>query len=304
MEGYSRRRAARGTVALLGLLLAAVASAHAWATAEDRARPLPAVATGRPVALLPAHALIGRVLRDPSGRTLGRIRHLLIDPAGGRLRYVLIGQRAAGTHRLDVAVPWASLGRVPATGPLAVRLAAPQLAGLPHLIDPGDSPTAHPLAVAQLFAYAQNPSPLSPAHSQNLPPPPGEIALPAGSHTTEDAGPPVLASANLLRGVAVDRADGRRLGRIVRIMLDTAGGRIAFVLVAEAGRTARSRLLPLPVGVLVAPPSGSGAETLTLSGFWLRQIPRLPQPAPRQVGSLWLAGLYRICGLGTYRTGS
>lgn len=280
------------------LLLAAAPLARADVSPAARAMPIPRLDAGPPVALLPADDLLGRAVLDWGGGFAGRLSHLLIDPADGRLRFALLRDVPGLVPGGDVVVPWRLL-RLGGPGE-DVRLAAPlaELGHLPRLHGPLDA--LHPDITAQILDFDPGDRPLDPTLSRSPPPPRGEIALPEGPPGAEaTAGPPILVPADAMHNVPVATQEGRPIGTLGEVMIDPASARAAFALVAIGGPGRPRAWLPVPLPVLVA---GATRYELAAADFWVRQVPPLLRPEPpRAVGAVWLTALYDTYGLKPYR---
>ncbi len=288
---------------LAALMLAPILSPAlaAGVPPAERSAPIPPVDSGPPIAVVPASDLAGRPVLDRRGERAGRLAHILVDPATGRIRYAMIGDVPSGSFASGDAVPvvpWARLGPIPQAHAFRLDLDRSALLEAPRIH--GFASAIRPEVAAQIldFAAASGGSEPPPTLQRDLPPPPDALRLPSNPATPETVGPPVLVSANAHAGVSVATQDGRPLGEIAEVLLDTASRQVAYVLVAEGGLRAPKAWLPVPVQILVPSPRG---YSLAVETFWLRQVPPLQRPEPpSRIGSAWLAALYRNYGIEPY----
>jgi PRC-barrel domain len=202
----------------------------------------------------------------------------------------------AGLEDQYAVVPWSGLALPTGSGPVKFNMTRAEVDASPRLHAFTIATASRPEVTAQIFSF----DPLERAAPPPLPaanPAPGQTEVPAPDGSTT-VGPPILVSANALRGVPVATQDGRPLGEIGQAVIDTAHGFVAYVLIAEGGLRAPRAWLPAPIQILTA--SGQG-YALAVADFWLRQIPPLPGPqTPGAVSTDWLRGLYDLYDVPPY----
>lgn len=93
---------------------AGAAHMHKPRTLRDVACAWPAQTTPRQAEVesdvTVASRLEGKAVRDPAGELVGRVRHVLLDLAAGRIAFLVIELEGS---RLLCAVPWAAFGPEP-----------------------------------------------------------------------------------------------------------------------------------------------------------------------------------------------
>jgi sporulation protein YlmC with PRC-barrel domain len=94
------------TVMVLGIaLMAAMPSAHAIAQQST-----PTTTSSQQAVLVGSDSLVGGEVRDGSGRDIGKVSRLMIDPADGRIASLVIstgGTMGVGSN--TISVPWTAV---------------------------------------------------------------------------------------------------------------------------------------------------------------------------------------------------
>jgi sporulation protein YlmC with PRC-barrel domain len=105
---------------------------------------------------------------------------------------------------------------------------------------------------------------------------------------------PAVQSAKELVGAEVRSADGKEVGEIDHLMIETSGGRVAYVLISRGGFLGLGgEWVPVPFELLSQSPS-SEALTLKVKASELQKIKALPKTEqPRSVRQSDLAKLYQ-----------
>ena len=91
------------TAAILGFsVITALPIAHAIAQ-----QPAPAATSSQQVVLVGSDSLVGGAVRDSSGKDIGKVSRLMIDPTDGRVASLVIttgGTMGVGSN--TISVPW------------------------------------------------------------------------------------------------------------------------------------------------------------------------------------------------------
>ena len=179
-----------------------------------------------------ATSLVGRSLRDAQGRRLGDVDFLLFDRASGALRDVVLAPSVELRDTGDfVALPWTALTRPlpPLDRPIDSTASAAQLTAAAAMPDDRLFALADPDAADTVFRLGRGGAPGLRRHTA------GRAGMPAS-----------LISATDLEGTEIVDDAGQVVGTVDRVMIDTAAGRVAY-LVALAGTGAMAGLALAPV---------------------------------------------------------
>jgi len=178
--------------------------------------------------------LVGRKLRDPQGHDAGEIHSVVVNLQSGTAAYAVI--ESDGTFKLDgkyVAVPFSELKLSRTADVMNVMVTADKLGKSRRVSEDQISDLAKPQEVASLYTYYAVPKPVAA----------GNAAAPGTEddhyvlvrHDTVMQMNTGKHMAGNIQGETVNGKDGKVVGEIDKIMVDTATGRIAYLLLSQGG---------------------------------------------------------------------
>lgn len=193
---------------------------------------------GRWIRVTSAEQLVGQDLRSKDGRTVGQIDAIMLNLTQGEALFAMVksaGDLDIGEDRL--AVPFAALQLTEWTnaGPISVNqtfeaIKKGERTSSDRLLDFGS-----PERVIKIFGAYGIPTP----YGYLVPPEPGRQTFPNRFLLVRPERLTFLATDNTLaqeiRGQEVQRSNGDPVGEIDQIMIETANGRIAYVLLSAGG---------------------------------------------------------------------
>lgn len=255
--------------------------------------------------LVPASALAGRTVRDPDGGDAGRLKYLLVDAAGGGVRFALIGaSETLALGRQRIAVPFNAL-RVPLdeNDPIQLQVSLALLEAAPRFEEEAIVRLTDPAVAARVIGSFAAPDSVMPDRAESGPPAGSEPLILVGREVITVLAPPTLVSSTDVRGTAVSDPTGHEIGSIDRLMIDPQRGQVAYVLIATGGVLGLGqRWAPVPFQRL-SWSAGRHGYTVTLPA-WLVQamatLPRQEEALPVRVSRRELTAFYRRYGVPPY----
>ena len=244
--------------------------------------------------------LAGRQLRDPQGHKVGEIHSVVLDLQSGTALYAVI--ESDGDLKLDgkyIAVPFGSLSLARNDDLMNVTLPLDKLMKAKRFSEDQIDDMTKPQEVASLYSYYAVPQPASAPTAagtgSNL------IMVRRDTVMRMNAGRHV---AGEVRGVTVNGGDGKEVGEIDRIMVDTSNGRIAYLLLSKGGFLGMGEnWVPVPAQALSW---DAKANVFTLKAERAdasQQAPLAKGEVPVQVRRTQLQSLYERFGLTPYWQG-
>ncbi|RZA30530.1 MAG: PRC-barrel domain containing protein [Proteobacteria bacterium] len=244
--------------------------------------------------------LVGRKLRDPQGRNAGEIHSVMVDVQSGTAVYAVV--ESDGDFSLDgkyIAVPFSSLTLARSGDLMNVAVPIDKLSKAKRFGEDQIDDMTKPQEVASLYTYYAVPQPAGASAPAGTG---GNLLMVrrdtvmrmnAGRHVAGD-----------VRGVTVNGQDGKELGEIDRIMVDTSTGRIAYLLLSQGGFLGMGEnWVPVPAQAL----SWDGnANVFTLKAERAnatQQAPLAKGDVPVQVRRTQLQSLYERFGVTPYWQG-
>jgi len=309
---YRRSRSNKGKKhAIMQKLLAATMLATSFAASAFAADPVPATPaattpgtqadTKSPwVTVASVENLIGRKLRDPQGHDAGEIHSLVVNIQSGMVPYAVVDSN--GSFHLDgkfVAVPFSELKLSRTSDIMNVMVPAEKLAKAKRFSEDQIDDLAKPQEVASIYSYYAVPKPVT-ATSPTASATQNEhytlvrhdtvVQMNAGKHMASD-----------IQGETVKGADGKDVGEIDKIMIDTTTGKIAYLLLSQGGFLGMGEdWIPLPPQAL----SWSAKDNvfvMTTAKADAKVQPALHKGAvPVQVRRAELKALYERFGVQAY----
>lgn len=203
----------------------------------------------------PADSIIGRMVRDSSGNAAGEVKYILISAATGRVEDVLVGPGGIlnFTDREVTAVPWEQVAEIPDQGDIRLKVSKDKLNQAPRLSADAISDLTKPAVITSIIDYYAKPdqqggqsqaqAPQSQAQQgQAGKPQSGQQAsskndarMLVGETIVTTLSPPLLARPQRMEGAEVVAQDGKEIGDIDHVMIDTSHGQVAYVLLARGG---------------------------------------------------------------------
>ena len=254
-----------------------------------------------------ADNLAGRSLADSSGSTGGTIKYVLVAPATGEVQALIVS--SAGP--LDVGVehaivPWRAIASVPpAGGPVRLNVSFDQIRQGPKIGEEALSDLSRPeLLTTVTNAYAAAGPPASQRQAQS------------GHHgQTAHSQPPILIGRDVITtlvgrpatptsqmvGAEVRTPSGHDVGEIEHVMIDTAHGQVAYVILGRGGFLGMDEdWVPLPVESLNWDPA-RGNYVVNASEKAVNGLPALKRSElPTSVSASQLGGLYQRFAVAPY----
>lgn len=243
--------------------------------------------------------LVGRTLRDPQGHDAGEIYSAVVDLQSGTVPYVLV--ESNGSFQLDgkyVAVPFSELKLARKDGVMNVGVPADKLLKAKRFSEDQLGDLAKPQEVATLTSFYAVPKPagtvaVTPATANEtyvLVRHDSVMRMNVGKHVAGD-----------VRGETVVGTDGKEVGEIDKIMVDTATGHIAYLLLNQGGFLGiGENWVPVPAQA-VSWDAKTSNFTMKASTADAKQQATLSKTAvPVQVRRSQLKALYERFGLKPY----
>lgn len=244
--------------------------------------------------------LVGRQLRDPQGHKAGEIHSVVLDLQSGTALYAVV--ESDGDLKLDgkyIAVPFSSLTLTRSDDLMNVALPLDKLMKAKRFGEDQIDDMTKPQEVASLYSYYAVPQPASAPAAAGTG---GNLIMVrrdtvmrmnAGRHVAGD-----------VRGVTVNSGDGKEVGEIDRIMVDTTTGRIAYLLLSQGGFLGMGEnWVPVPAQALSW---DAKANVFTLKAERAdasQQAPLAKGDVPVQVRRTQLKSLYERFGVTPYWQG-
>ena len=191
--------------------------------------------TPQRITVASAEDLTGRVLRDAQGRDAGRIEAIVVDLEQGRALYALVGSNGSfDVGNSYVPVPFSAL-KLARNDAMNVTIAADKLAKAPRATEGQLGEYGGADRVGTVYGFYGIPTPLG-----YVVPPGGRAAAHSGRFTLIRPGEAVPLApggefAKDLRSETVKAHDGSDAGSIEHVMIDSASGRIAYLLLSRGG---------------------------------------------------------------------
>ncbi|MBC7905773.1 MAG: PRC-barrel domain-containing protein [Rhodospirillaceae bacterium] len=278
-----------------------------------------------------ASQIVGRNVQDASGKSAGEVEYLMLSLADGAVRYVVLGSGGILNFGQDyfVALPWDRVAEVPANGSVRLSVSTDQLNSAPRFTREALTDLTKPAVLTSVIdhyrtpggAQAQGqppaagqsaapPTPQQQAQSQGATPGQGqkqagqggsEPQLMIGRTITTTMMAPVLARSGQITGAEVRTQDGKVVGEVDQVMIDTSHGQVAYALLARGGFLGIGEdWVPVPLEALSWTPE---QQTLTIAANekQVNQIPVLKRSnLPQSVNAAQVRSLYQRFGLTPY----
>ncbi|MBF0375018.1 MAG: PRC-barrel domain-containing protein [Alphaproteobacteria bacterium] len=309
----------------------AAAPAFAQQAPSDQKARMPAPQAGERQALamstrIPVEAassIVGRMVRDNTGAPAGEVEYILISTVTGQAENVVVGSAGLldfGEEELTV-VPWRQVADVPAGGDIRLNVSKSQINQAPRINRDTLVDLTTPALITSIVDYygapqgqtqspqqgqrrqsAQQSPQQSPQQGQQQAQAPQEGArVLIGREVITTLVPPTLARPSQMRGAVVVSQNGQEVGEIDHVMIDTAHGQVAYVLLARGGFLGMGEeWVPIP---LAAMKWNLDQDTyrVTASAEAIEAAPALNRDdLPHSVRATQLSSLYQRYGLTPY----
>jgi len=167
---------------------------------------------GTTSSLIASDRVEGTAVYDARGKRIGKVEHLVIDKAGGRVAYAVLsfgGFLGIGASRYPI--PWPMLSYDETLGGYRVDITDDQLKNAPK-IEQGESwKQANPDREDEVYGYWEQPAPVQEGQTSSL--------------ITSDS----------VEGMPVYDVHGKRIGKVERLMIDKLTGQIAYAILSFGG---------------------------------------------------------------------
>lgn len=278
-----------------------------------------------------ASEIVGRNVQDASGKSAGEVEYLMLSLADGAVRYVVLGSGGILNFGRDyfVALPWDQVAEVPANGAIRLSVSTDQLNNAPRFTREALTDLTKPAVLTSVIDHYRTPGGAqgqtsaagqsSPSQqqqqqqqAQSQGAKPGQAQKQAGQGGSEPQlmigrtitttmMAPVLARSGQITGAEVRTQDGKVVGEIDQVMIDTSHGQVAYALLARGGFLGIGEdWVPVPVEALSWTPE---QQTLTVAANekQVNQIPVLKRSdLPQSVNAGQVRSLYQRFGLTPY----
>jgi sporulation protein YlmC with PRC-barrel domain len=162
--------------------------------------------------LIASDRVEGTSVYDAQGKRIGKVEHLVIDRAGGRVAYAVLsfgGFLGIGANRYPI--PWLMLDYDEKLGGYRVDITEEQLKKAPK-IELGESwEQANRNRDEEIYGYWEQPAPVQ------------------GPQTS------ALITSDRVEGMPVYDIHGKRIGKVDRLMIDKLTGQIAYAILSFGG---------------------------------------------------------------------
>jgi sporulation protein YlmC with PRC-barrel domain len=177
-----------------------------------------------PAPLQKMQTIIGHVVKDQHGKDVGHIEDVVLEATTGDMTYaVLTRGGVVGLGETLVAIPWQVLHQPTHSEPFKLIMTAEQLKSAPSFDKDSWPDMEDRHWVDAVHAYYGQP----PALGKRLPPKTGNER---GGYVPHR----FLRATYVLRSTIIS-TDSQRLGDIKEVVMDTAAGKVAYVVLAFGG---------------------------------------------------------------------
>ena len=294
------------------LALAAVGTSAAAQQQTPNANPPKATQPEARLSRIPvvaADSLAGRQLTDSSGSTGGTIKYALIAPVTGQVQALIVGSGGPLDVGVQYAVvPWRAVASVPpGDGPVRISAAFDQLRQGPKVSEETLTDLSRPeLMTTVINSYARRGETSADQHGQSAAPSNNKSAasqpqvLVGRDVVTALVSPPTAPTSRMI-GADVRTPSGKDVGEIEHVMIDTAHGQVAYVILGRGGFLGMDEdWVPMPVQSLSWAPA-SGSFIVNASEKAIDGLPALKHATlPSSVSVAQLGGLYQRFALSPY----